>query len=180
MGEPILDPERIPFRGPGAAAPIIRYRLPTSMGPREVTVTSMGNPHCSTFVRGFEKLNWRSLGREIECHPLFPNRTNVEFIRVIGRNEIEVRFWERGVGETASSGTGSSAAAVASVLNGLTGREIAVQTPGGTLKLKWAEQVLLTGPVRRIARGEFDYRREADRKKSASHRRIGTRRRAES
>ena len=163
MGEPILDPKRIPFHGEGAVAPVVRYRLPTSLGQREVTVTSMGNPHCSMFVDCFDDFDWRALGREIERHPLFPKRTNVEFIRAIGRKEIEVRFWERGVGETASSGTGSSAAAVASVLNGHTERRIKVNTPGGTLDVEWSRsnQVFLTGPVRRIARGRFDYREAA-------------------
>ena len=123
----------------------------------------MGNPHCSTFVDNFDDLDWRSLGREIERHPFFPNRTNVEFVRVIGPSEIEARFWERGVGETASSGTGSSAAAVASALNGLTGRRIRVNTPGGALNVEWSRsnQVFLTGPVRRIAQGKFDYQESA-------------------
>jgi diaminopimelate epimerase len=159
MGEPIFDPKRIPFHGEGAVAPVLAYPLLTSLGRREVTVTSMGNPHCSIFVGTFDELDWRSLGREIECHPLFPNRTNVEFIRVLKRTEIEVRFWERGVGETASSGTGSSAAAVASVLNGRTARKLTVKTAGGRLKVEWPEKkkVLLTGPVRRIAQGQFEY-----------------------
>ena len=161
MGEPILDPKRIPFRGRNAVSPVIGYRLATSIGAREVTVTSMGNPHCSTFVDNFE-LDWRSLGREIERHPLFPNRTNVEFIRVRSRSRIEVRFWERGVGETASSGTGSSAATVASVLNGFTGPKVAVSTVGGALQVEWARsnlsnQVFLTGPVRMVARGRFSF-----------------------
>jgi diaminopimelate epimerase len=159
MGEPILDPKRIPFRGQGARAPVVRYPLPTSLGPREVTVTSMGNPHCSTFVESFEEVDWRSLGREIENHTFFPNRTNAEFIRVLGPHRIEVRFWERGVGETASSGTGGSAAAVASVLNGLTGRKITLRTAGGILDVEWSgsNQVFLRGPVRRVARGSFEY-----------------------
>ena len=159
MGKPILDPKLIPFRGEGAVAPVVRFVLPTSFGRREVTVTSMGNPHCSTFVKSFGDLDWRSLGREIERHPLFPNRTNVEFIRALGRKAIEVRFWERGVGETASSGTGSSAAAVASALNGFAARRVVVKTPGGTLEVEWpaSNEVFLTGPVRRIARGRFDY-----------------------
>lgn len=159
MGEPILDPKRVPFEGPGAVAPIVRYALPTSQGRAEVTVTSMGNPHCSTFVDNFDDLDWRSIGREIERHPFFPNRTNVEFVRVLGPSEIEVRFWERGVGETASSGTGSSAATVAAVLNGLTARKVRVETPGGELQVEWsaANQVFLTGPVQHIAEGKYEY-----------------------
>jgi diaminopimelate epimerase len=159
MGEPELDPKRIPFRARGASTPVVRYRLPTSLGPKEVTVTSMGNPHCSIFVKSFDTLNWRALGREIERHPAFPKRTNVEFVRVVTPRQIEVRFWERGVGETASSGTGSSAAVVAAKLNRRIRSKVRVRTPGGNLEVSWADSnfVLLTGPVRRVAQGSYDY-----------------------
>jgi diaminopimelate epimerase len=159
MGAPRFEPEKIPFRAAGASAPVVRYPLPTSLGPKEVTLVSMGNPHCSLFVSGFDELDWRALGREIESHPLFPNRTNVEFVRVISPREIEVRFWERGVGETASSGTGSSAALVASALNGLAEPKAHVRTPGGDLKVEWKKStgVFLTGPVRRVASGIYAY-----------------------
>jgi diaminopimelate epimerase len=158
MGAPILLPTAIPFTG-DAKAPVTRYSLPLSRGPLEVTVTSMGNPHCSVFVHGFADLDWRALGREIERHPLFPNRTNVEFVRVLSRPQIEVRFWERGVGETASSGTGSSAAAVAAALNGLTQRKVRVKTTGGELEVDWTRSgdVFLTGPVRLVGGGSYEY-----------------------
>jgi diaminopimelate epimerase len=159
MGEPDFELKSIPFRARGASAPVVRYPLPTSLGPQQVTVTSMGNPHCSIFVKSFDALDWRALGREIERHSAFPRRTNVEFVRVITPRQIEVRFWERGVGETASSGTGSSAAAVAAKLNGLTERNVRVTTRGGNLEVNWAESnfVFLTGPVRRVAYGSYEY-----------------------
>ncbi len=159
MGEPVFEAQQIPFRAPSVATPIIRYPLPTSRGAQEVTVLSMGNPHCTIFVNSFEEFDWRALGQEIEKHPLFPNRTNVEFVRVVRPTEIEVRFWERGVGETASSGTGSSAAAVASRLNDLTTNAVRVKTPGGELSVRWgaSRMVFLTGPVRRIASGTYDH-----------------------
>jgi diaminopimelate epimerase len=102
---------------------------------------------------------WETLGREIETNPLFPNCTNVEFVRVLTRSEIEVRFWERGAGHTMSSGTGSCAAAVASILNGMTERQVRVRTEGGSLQVDWPEngQVILTGPVERIAQGTYNY-----------------------
>ena len=158
MGEPIFEAAKIPFRG-NVQAPIVRYPLPTSLGAREVTVTSMGNPHCTMFVKNFDEFDWRALGREIEHHPLFPNRTNVEFVRVVRPTQIEVRFWERGVGETASSGTGSSAAVVASKLNDLTTNAVRVKTPGGDLGVRWgaSRMIFLTGPVRRIASGTYDH-----------------------
>lgn len=157
MGVPVLDPSKIPFRGEGAVAPVVGFPLKTKRGEPKVTVTSMGNPHCSTFVSSFRELDWRVLGREIENHPLFPNRTNVEFVRVISRREIEVRFWERGVGETKSSGTGSCGAVVASVLNGLTGRKVHVRTSAGILEVAWPKgrEVTLVGPVVLMKRGVY-------------------------
>jgi len=103
-------------------------------------------------------LGWESLGREIETNPLFPNRTNVEFVKVLTRNEIEVRFWERGAGHTMSSGTGSCAAVVASILNGLSERQVRVRTEAGSLQVDWPEngEVILTGPVERIAQGTYN------------------------
>jgi diaminopimelate epimerase len=120
----------------------------------------MGNPHCSIFVKDFAGVDWETLGREIETNSLFPNRTNVEFVKVLSRNEIEVRFWERGVGHTMSSGTGSCAAAVASILNGLTERQVRVRTEAGSLQVDWPEngEVILTGSVERIAEGTYNYR----------------------
>jgi len=180
MGAPVLEPARIPFEAGDSPAPITSFPLRTELGVVSVTVTSMGNPHCSIFVApglspaGMVLLpeaewpgarpellpeEWERLGREIEMNPLFPNRTNVEFVRVISRKEIAVRFWERGVGHTLSSGTGSCAATVACILNGLTDRQVRVQTQAGLLRVAWPEngEVILTGPVERIAQGTYNY-----------------------
>jgi diaminopimelate epimerase len=158
MGAPVLEPARIPFIGGGAASPVTGYGLRTQQGPLAVTVTSMGNPHCSIFVDDLPN-NWETLGREIETSPLFPNRTNVEFVKVISRREIAVHFWERGVGHTMSSGTGSCGAAVASVLNGLTERRVRVRTEAGVLEVAWPANgdVTLTGPVERVGRGTYEF-----------------------
>jgi diaminopimelate epimerase len=160
MGRPILMPAKIPFTGGKSAAPVVGFPLETSRGLLPVTVTSMGNPHCTVFVSNFAAVDWLRLGREIEVNALFPNRTNVEFVRVVSSQEIEARFWERGVGETMSSGTGSCAAAVACVLNRRTGRQVRVRTPAGTLEVNWPPkgQLFLTGPVELIARGTYYYR----------------------
>jgi diaminopimelate epimerase len=118
----------------------------------------MCNPNCCLFVEDFDGVDWRKLGRLIESHPRFPARTNVEFIRVVSPERVEVRIWERGVGETLSSGTGSSAAAVAACINGLTGRRVAVETPGGELEVEWREsdgEVVLTGEAEVVYRGEW-------------------------
>jgi diaminopimelate epimerase len=119
----------------------------------------MGNPHCSIFVPDFDSLDWRRIGNEIEHCAHFPNRTNVEFVRLISKNEIEVRFWERGVGHTMSSGTGSCGATVASILNGFTNRQVRVKTEAGTLEVSWPEggQVSLTGPVVKVMNGKYFY-----------------------
>jgi diaminopimelate epimerase len=159
MGVPVLKAAEIPFNADVKSGPVVRYALQTSLGTREITVTSMGNPHCTTFVRSFDGLDWRKLGREIEHHRAFPNRTNVEFVKVLSERAIEVRFWERGVGETASSGTGTSAAVVAAVLNDRTRRDVLAKTPGGLLRVHWppSKEVVLMGPVSRVATGTYEY-----------------------
>jgi diaminopimelate epimerase len=156
MGTPILAPKEIPFVPDGdVAGPVVCYPLPLSNGPRSVTVTSMGNPHCSLAVDNFD-WDWKSCGGEIETHRSFPRRTNVEFYRVASRHTIEVRFWERGVGETLSSGTGSSAAAVAAILNHQAESPVTVRTIGGDLPVRWEpEGVFLTGPAEITFRGEL-------------------------
>jgi diaminopimelate epimerase len=160
MGRPVLAPHKIPFKGVKGRGPVVGFSLDTHRGHIPVTVTSMGNPHCSIFVGDFGGIDWARLGREIENNPLFPNRTNVEFIKVLSRHEIEVRFWERAVGMTMSSGTGSCAAVVASILNRRTVRKVRVRTLAGTLEIGWPArgEITLTGPVERIAEGTFYYR----------------------
>lgn len=160
MGEPILAPAKIPFEAGNFGSPVIGFPLRTRRGVLRVSVTSMGNPHCTVFVGNFARTDWIGLGREIENNRLFPHRTNVEFVKVISRKEIEARFWERGVGETASSGTGACGAVVACILNGLTNLKVRVRTRAGVLDVAWLKsgEISLTGPVERIARGTFYYR----------------------
>jgi len=157
MGKPILAAPQIPFTPAETPSPILRFPLATHRGSLPVTITSMGNPHCSVPVADFESIDWRRLGREIEHDEHFPNRTNVEFVRLVSRDEIEVRFWERGVGHTMSSGTGSCAATVAAILNGLTDRRVRVRTEAGTMEVAWPQdgEVTLTGPVVRVMSGKY-------------------------
>ena len=159
MGVPILTAPEIPFRPAETPSPLLRFPLDTHRGRLPVTVASMGNPHCSVFVPDFESVDWPRLGREIETSEHFPNRTNVEFVRLVSRNEIEVRFWERGVGRTMSSGTGSCGATVAAILNGLTDRRVCVRTEAGALEVAWPEggEVTLTGPAARVMSGKYAY-----------------------
>jgi diaminopimelate epimerase len=157
MGRPVLEPEKIPFIAGKHPVPVIGYPIRTTHGVLAATVTSMGNPHCSIIVEDFESIPWLDVGCEIERNPLFPNRTNVEFVRVVSKKEIEVRYWERGVGKTMSSGTGSCGAVVACILNGFTRRSVKVRTLAGTLEVTWPEdkEVLLAGPAELITDGIY-------------------------
>ena len=115
---------------------------------------SMGNPHFVMFVPDFAQ-NWREVASEIATHRDFPNGTNVELVKVAGENDIEIRIWERGVGETRSSGTGSSAAAVASIHTERARSPVRVHAPGGVQMVEWEHEVLLYGPATLLCRGEF-------------------------
>ncbi len=115
---------------------------------------SMGNPHYVVFVTEFER-GWRTLAQQISTHHDFPHGTNVEYVRVKAANAIEVGFWERGVGETMSSGTGSCAAAVASIHSGKVISPVRVEAPGGLQTVEWNEEVFLRGPATLLCRGEF-------------------------
>jgi len=161
MGAPRFRSSDIPFDDGRAYDRILDYPMPINQEIYEITSLSMGNPHCAIFVDRFPaRIEWHQIGREIESHPFFPNRTNVEFVRVLNRGEIEVLFWERGVGETLSSGSGSSAAAVASILKGLTDRKVKVWSSMGAVTVEWqpSGQVFQTGPAEVVFGGEYPLR----------------------
>jgi len=157
LGAPRLSSKEIPFDDGQVRERIIDYPLTIHKKVYPVTLVSMGNPHCAIFVDRFpSRIDWSTIGAEIESHPFFPSRTNVEFIRVHSREEIEVLFWERGVGETSSSGSGSTAAAVAAILKGLTDRKVRVKTSMGMLLVEWdQETVRQTGPAEFVFVGSF-------------------------
>jgi diaminopimelate epimerase len=158
IGRPRFESASVPFRTDEPLARVVRHPLEVAPGETvEVTALEMCNPNCCLFVEDFDAVDWRRLGRLIESHPRFPARTNVEFVRVVAPDRVEVRIWERGVGETLSSGTGSSAAAVAACLNGFTDRAVTVETPGGRLAVEWREdgEVVLTGDSEVVYRGEW-------------------------
>jgi len=118
---------------------------------------NVGNPVACLFVEAFDQFDWRTIGKEIESHTHFPDRTNVVFVKIVDAENIEIRIWERGAGETSSSGTCSIAAAVASVFAGKTSREIAVHAEGGTTTAVWREdgEMLITGRAELAFCGEF-------------------------
>lgn len=160
MGTPRLNSTGIPVILPAPLDRVIDQPLTIDGATYRFTATSMGNPHCSLFVDDFDSLDWRRLGAQIEVDPRFPERTNVEFIRVIDRETIEVRFWERGCGETLASGTGSCGAALAAMLNQRTDRSVNVRTVAGELKVEWLDDgsVWQTGEARAVFRGEWSAR----------------------
>ena len=158
IGRPRFDSASIPMRTPEPLEQVRDFPVALSDGETlPVTAMQMCNPNCCAFVEELDGFDWRRAGREIESHGLFPERTNVEFIRVIDRRNIEARVWERGAGETLSSGTGACAAAVASMVGGRTDRHVKVSMPGGLLEVLWREdgEVLLTGEARAVYRGEW-------------------------
>jgi diaminopimelate epimerase len=149
LGVPGLSAASVPVAF-GPLDRVIEHDLNVDEETVRVTCCSMGNPHTALFVLEEEaEAIMRRLGPRIENHPLFPKRTNVEFISVISRAELRVRFWERGVGVTLASGTGSASALVASVLTGRSDREVTVHCAGGDLWESWAEggPLLQRGPV---------------------------------
>ncbi len=153
MGEPIFRPELIPVNVSGES--VVGATLTVDGAEWTFTAVSMGNPHCIIFVDDMDALDFEHLGPAIEKHPLFPRKTNVEFIQVISRDEIRMKVWERGAGPTLACGTGACASAVASVLNDKADRKVLVHLPGGDLKIEWADDnhVYMTGPAAYVFEG---------------------------
>jgi diaminopimelate epimerase len=124
----------------------------------DFTLVSMGNPHAVTFVDDMQ-FEIASIGPRVESHRLFPKRINTEFVEVTGRDEVSMRVWERGAGETMACGTGACAAVVATCLNGLTDRVVTVHFLGGDLIIDWdgaSNRVFMTGPARFVFEGEYN------------------------
>jgi len=157
LGKPKFDSASIPMLTDAPVDQVIDYPLHVGGEDLRVTALKMGNPNCCVFVDDFTHVEWKRLGPLIENHPSFPERTNVIFIRVRDRSNIEERLWERGVGETESSGTCSCAAVVASVINVRTDRRVSVHAPGGVIPIEWRDdnEVVLTGRADLVYIGEW-------------------------
>lgn len=155
MGEPILDSVDIPVTG--TARRIVEEKLLIEDEEVKFTAVSMGNPHCILFVDSVDKAPVTTLGPKVEEHSSFPQKTNVEFVEVLDRNNVKMRVWERGVGETSACGTGACATAVASALKGVTDRQVTVKLLEGDLIIKWQEnnRVLMKGPAEYAFKGEI-------------------------
>jgi len=156
MGEPILEARRIPTELPGN--PPVLVPLEVAGQSLVATCVSMGNPHCVAFVEELSDVLVSTFGPAVEHLPAFPCRTNVEFVRVDRRDDVTVRVWERGSGETLACGTGACAVAVAGVLADRTQRQLTVRLRGGDLQLDWSvadNHVFLTGPAIEVFSGEW-------------------------
>jgi diaminopimelate epimerase len=160
LGQPKFDSASIPMTTPEPLQKVIDYELDVNGELFSVTALQMGNPNCCIFVDDFDTLDWRKIGKTIETHQQFPQRTNVIFVRVVDRKTIELRIWERGVGETEASGTCSCAAAVASMIKDKTERLVDVLMPGGRAKISWRGEaddgeVVITGTAAVIYEGDW-------------------------
>ena len=155
MGEPRLRRAEIPMKGPDQSR-VVAEKLRVAGKQVTITAVSMGNPHCVLFVDNVARADVETLGPAIEHHDVFPRRTNVEFVRVDGEAELEMRVWERGAGETLACGTGASAALVAAVLNEKSQRKVTMHLRGGDLGVSWAENnhVFIDGPAAEVCNGE--------------------------
>jgi diaminopimelate epimerase len=158
LGPAILDSRAIPVRLDPPRDRVVDHPLQVGGETVLVTATSLGNPHCAVFMEpppDDERLV--RLGPALESHPFFPRKTNVEFVTPSSREEIRVRFWERGVGYTRASGTGSASAAVAAILKGLADRKVRVVCDGGVLAVEWPEggNVHQVGEVEVLFEGEW-------------------------
>lgn len=162
LGQPKFDTASIPMLTSPPLEKVVDYELDVDGETFKVTALQMGNPICCIFVDDFEALDWRRVGKTLENHSQFPDRTNVVFVRVQDRGTIELRIWERGVGETMASGTCSCAAAVAAMTKSETERDIDVLMPGGRARIKWRDddgngqgEVVITGPAEVIYAGDW-------------------------
>jgi diaminopimelate epimerase len=155
MGEPILAPEKIPVIS--EEEPVKNLNLKIEDKDFKFTCVSMGNPHAITFIdEDVEDFDINKYGRIAEIDKAFPEKTNVEFINVIDENNIKMRVWERGAGETLACGTGACASTVASVLNGYTKRNVNVKLLGGILEIEWNENnnhIYMTGTATTVFEG---------------------------
>lgn len=157
IGRPKFKSEQVPFLADAPADLIKDHKLEIKTDVLPITALNVGNPVVAIFVDDFDKLDWRGIGREIESHQKFPERTNVVFIKKSDAENIEIRIWERGAAETSSSGTCSIAAAVAHLLNENLRGKVQVHAVGGTTEAVWREddEMMITGQADFVFCGEW-------------------------
>lgn len=156
MGQPVLSPHSIPVTAIGQA--MIDAEVHTSRGPVKMTAVSMGNPHGVVWVDDTDATDVTVLGPELERHPMWPDRANIEFVQIISPSRIKMRVWERGSGETMACGTGACAAAVAAAISGRCRRSLTADLPGGSLRISWNStdgRVYMTGGATTVFHGTY-------------------------
>ncbi len=156
MGEPILEAEKIPVIS--TEEPVKNLELEAENRKFKFTCVSMGNPHAITIVENTKEFEVEKYGKVLEVDKAFPKKANIEFAQIVDRQNINMRVWERGAGETLACGTGACATAVACNLNGLTDRKVNIELLGGTLNIEWNEtdnHVYMTGPAVTVFDGEL-------------------------
>lgn len=157
MGSPILRASDIPVVADSEE--VIAERIEVGEEIYEMTCVSMGNPHAVVFLEDVASLPIEKIGPLFENHVRFPKRTNIEFVKVLDSETIEMRVWERGTGETLACGTGACASVVACILNGLTGEQVTVKLLGGNLQIRWDRDenlVYMTGSATTVFEGEIE------------------------
>ncbi len=156
IGKPKCASDEVPFKSDKRLASVIDHPISVADETFLISGVNVGNPVACVFVDNFD-FDWRAVGRELEIHPVFPEKANVVFVKVINRKNIEIKIWERAAGETSSSGTCSSGAAVLCAATGKTGREVSVHTDGGTTEVLWRDddEILLIGHADLVFCGEW-------------------------
>ena len=157
MGEPILEPAKIPVES--KEKPVMNLLLKSLDKEFKFTCVSMGNPHAITVIKDVENFDVEKYGKVLEVDPVFPNKTNVEFVQIIDEEHVKMRVWERGTGETLACGTGACATAVACCLNKLVGRHVFIELLGGTLEIEWNKEdnhIYMTGPAVTVFEGTLE------------------------
>ncbi len=158
MGRPVLEPAKIPTTLGRGDGPVLDVDLEAAGRTLRVSSASMGNPHAVVVVDDPEAYPVEEVGPAIEHHPAFPNRVNVEFVRIVDRGRIEQRTWERGTGETLACGSGACAVAVVSMLRGVVDRRVTIALRGGDLAIEWPDDgahVMMTGPAAEVFSGRW-------------------------
>ncbi|MFW6281845.1 MAG: diaminopimelate epimerase, partial [bacterium] len=157
MGIPVFDSENIPININEPKEYIENYKLEINDNIYKINCVSMGNPHSIIFVDNIRMYNLKEIGPLIENNPIFPEKTNVEFIEIINKNEIKMKVWERGVGITLACGTGATASVVAGIKNNLLNDNVLVHLPGGDLQIEWnGGSAFMTGPAETIFKGSIN------------------------
>jgi len=156
IGKPKFASDEVPFKSDGRLTLVTDQALSVDDETFFICGVNVGNPVSCIFVDSFD-FDWRDIGKKLEVHPAFPEKSNIVFVKVIDRENIELKIWERGAGETYSSGTCTSGAAVLSAVTGKTGRKVFVQTDGGTTEVLWRDddEILLTGRADLVFCGEW-------------------------